>query len=94
MTVQPVMAAERTVFYRERAASYYSAVPYTMVRGQLGRALRGAGMETGMACYGDIKQTVANSKCHLFCCRILQATGVVELPYLAVQAILMVLVTT
>lgn len=33
MTVQPVMAAERTVFYRERAASYYSAVPYTMVRG-------------------------------------------------------------
>jgi ABC-type multidrug transport system ATPase subunit/ABC-type multidrug transport system permease subunit len=52
MTVQPVMAAERTVFYRERASSYYSAVPYTM------------------------------------------ATGVVELPYLLVQAILMVLVTT
>ena len=31
MTVQPVMGAERTVFYRERAASYYSAGPYTMV---------------------------------------------------------------
>jgi len=39
MTVQPVMAAERTVFYRERAASYYSAAPYTMVWGQPGRAL-------------------------------------------------------
>lgn len=30
-TVQPVMAAERIVFYRERAASYYSAAPYALV---------------------------------------------------------------
>ena len=27
-TVQPVVAVERTVFYRERAAGMYSALPY------------------------------------------------------------------
>lgn len=27
-TVQPVVAIERTVFYRERAAGMYSALPY------------------------------------------------------------------
>lgn len=29
-TVQPVVATERTVFYRERAAGMYSAVPYAI----------------------------------------------------------------
>ena len=37
MTVQPVIGAERTVFYRERSSSYYSPGPYAVVRG------RGAG---------------------------------------------------
>ena len=32
MTVQPVMAEERVVFYRERASSYYSSMPYAVVR--------------------------------------------------------------
>jgi hypothetical protein len=27
-SVQPVVAVERTVFYRERAAGMYSAIPY------------------------------------------------------------------
>lgn len=29
-TVQPVVATERTVFYRERAAGMYSSLPYAM----------------------------------------------------------------
>lgn len=29
-TVQPVVAIERTVFYRERAAGMYSALPYAV----------------------------------------------------------------
>ena len=35
LIVQPVMAAERVVFYRERAARMYSCVPYalSLVRG-------------------------------------------------------------
>ncbi|XP_076900663.1 ABC transporter G family member 31-like [Bidens hawaiensis] len=32
-TVQPVIAIERTVFYRERAAGMYSAIPYAMAQG-------------------------------------------------------------
>ena len=51
MTVQPTMAAERTVFYRERASAYYAPGPYSL------------------------------------------ATGIVELPYLAVQAVIMVCIT-
>lgn len=31
MTVQPVMAAERTVFYRERSSAMYSPAPYAIV---------------------------------------------------------------
>ncbi|KAL0415185.1 UNVERIFIED_CONTAM: ABC transporter G family member 36 [Sesamum latifolium] len=31
-TVQPVVAVERTVFYRERAAGMYSALPYAMAQ--------------------------------------------------------------
>ncbi|KAK4489207.1 hypothetical protein RD792_005002 [Penstemon davidsonii] len=31
-TVQPVVATERTVFYRERAAGMYSALPYAMAQ--------------------------------------------------------------
>lgn len=30
MSVQPVVATERTVFYRERAAGMYSALPYAI----------------------------------------------------------------
>ena len=30
--VQPVVAVERTVFYRERAAGMYSALPYAFVQ--------------------------------------------------------------
>lgn len=29
-TVQPIVAIERTVFYRERAAGMYSALPYAL----------------------------------------------------------------
>lgn len=29
-TVQPVVAVERTVFYREKAAGMYSAFPYAL----------------------------------------------------------------
>ena len=32
MTVQPVMGAERVVFYRERSSSYYAPGPYAVVR--------------------------------------------------------------
>ncbi|KAG5607591.1 hypothetical protein H5410_029083 [Solanum commersonii] len=31
-SVQPVVAVERTVFYRERAAGMYSALPYVFVQ--------------------------------------------------------------
>lgn len=31
-TVQPVVATERTVFYRERAAGMYSAGPYAIAQ--------------------------------------------------------------
>ena len=31
-TVQPVVAVERTVFYRERAAGMYSAMPYAFAQ--------------------------------------------------------------
>lgn len=30
--VQPVVAIERTVFYRERAAGMYSAIPYALAQ--------------------------------------------------------------
>jgi hypothetical protein len=32
ITVQPVVAVERTVFYRERAAGMYSALPYAFAQ--------------------------------------------------------------
>lgn len=32
VTVQPVVAVERTVFYRERAAGMYSAIPYALAQ--------------------------------------------------------------
>lgn len=31
-TVQPLIAVERTVFYRERAAGMYSALPYALAQ--------------------------------------------------------------
>ncbi len=31
-TVQPVVAVERTVFYREHAASMYSPLPYALAQ--------------------------------------------------------------
>ena len=31
-SVQPVVAVERTVFYRERAAGMYSAMPYAIAQ--------------------------------------------------------------
>jgi hypothetical protein len=31
-TVQPVVAIERTIFYRERAAGMYAAVPYAIAQ--------------------------------------------------------------
>ena len=31
-TVQPVVAIERTVFYREKAAGMYSALPYAIAQ--------------------------------------------------------------
>jgi hypothetical protein len=30
--VQPIIATERTVFYRERAAGMYSALPYALAQ--------------------------------------------------------------
>ena len=39
-TVQPVVAVERTVFYRERAARMYSALPYALAQvGSVGSVL-------------------------------------------------------
>lgn len=38
MAVQPVVAVERTVFYRERAAGMYSALPYAV--GQVSDSLK------------------------------------------------------
>lgn len=35
-TVQPIVAIERTVFYRERAAGMYSALPYALAQVSLG----------------------------------------------------------
>ena len=34
-TIQPVVAVERTVFYRERAAHMYSPLPYALGQVQL-----------------------------------------------------------
>lgn len=34
-TVQPVVAIERTIFYRERAAGMYSAIPYAIAQVQI-----------------------------------------------------------
>ena len=34
-SVQPVVAVERTVFYRERAAGMYSALPYALAQVKL-----------------------------------------------------------
>ena len=31
-SVQPIIAVERTVFYRERAAGMYSALPYALAQ--------------------------------------------------------------
>lgn len=31
-SVQPIVAIERTVFYRERAAGMYSALPYALAQ--------------------------------------------------------------
>ncbi len=31
-TVQPIVAIERTIFYRERAAGMYSAIPYAIAQ--------------------------------------------------------------
>jgi hypothetical protein len=31
-TVQPIISIERTVFYRERAAGMYSAMPYAIAQ--------------------------------------------------------------
>ena len=31
-TVQPIVSIERTVFYRERAAGMYSAMPYAVAQ--------------------------------------------------------------
>jgi hypothetical protein len=31
-TVQPIVAIERTIFYRETAASMYSAIPYAIAQ--------------------------------------------------------------
>jgi len=31
-SVQPIIAVERTVFYRERAAGMYSALPYAIAQ--------------------------------------------------------------
>jgi hypothetical protein len=31
-TVQPVVSIERTVFYREKAAGMYSAIPYALAQ--------------------------------------------------------------
>jgi len=42
-SVQPVVAIERTIFYRERAAGMYSALPYAF--GQVQKQ-RKSGLET------------------------------------------------
>lgn len=34
-TVQPIVSVERTVFYRERAAGMYSALPYALAQASL-----------------------------------------------------------
>lgn len=51
MTVQPILGQESNVYYRERAASMYSPMPYAL------------------------------------------ATAVAEIPYLALQATLMIVIT-
>ena len=35
LTVQPIVAVERAVFYREKAAGMYSALPYAMAQVRL-----------------------------------------------------------
>lgn len=37
-SVQPVVAVERTVFYRERAAGMYSALPYAFAQVKMTKA--------------------------------------------------------
>ena len=47
-SVQPVVAVERTVFYRERAAGMYSALPYAFAQVTIHQALRDFTCQVGM----------------------------------------------
>jgi hypothetical protein len=109
MTVQPVMAAERVVFYRERSSSYYAAGPYAVVR----RHRRCCLLRHTVLCYrcamlhcGAVRRCTVLQLCSSSCrmlkacplrvcmpCVCVQASGVVELPYLVAQATLMVCIT-
>jgi hypothetical protein len=48
-TVQPIVAIERTVFYRERAAGMYSALPYALA--QVGRLLILSSFSSMTSCF-------------------------------------------
>jgi hypothetical protein len=82
MTVQPVMGAERTVFYRERSSAYYAPGPYAVVRTALAPA----------ACRDEWLAAGPESIPPPFA-RPVQASGLVEVPYLAVQSLLMVCIS-
>ncbi len=51
-TVQPVVGVERTVFYREKAAGMYSAIPYALAQANLFL------ISLGVSIYVDIQANV------------------------------------
>lgn len=58
MAVQPVVAVERTVFYRERAAGMYSALPYAV--GQVSDCLSFQNLLTNIFIYLCIEMNLRN----------------------------------
>lgn len=75
-TVQPIVSIERTVFYRERAAGMYSAMPYAIAQvtygGNLGSAVSFASPITqilyfSVGCHGDTLCVHPNHILHPHC---------------------------
>jgi hypothetical protein len=101
MTVQPVMGAERVVFYRERSSSYYAPGPYAVVRrrclprcARLCCAVPQCRSAPCCSCAAAAAAAECSSPPPPVCVSVcVQASGVVELPYLVAQATLMVCIT-
>ena len=68
ITVQPAIAIERTVFYRERSAYMYAVAPWTLAHVSLAQMCSGSGFEC--CCFLDL--------CHPPCSSVLQLGQTVD----------------